>query len=95
VIVKQTFEHYFKKSDVKLIRSHNLWNRCQCNFGSQSLKVRTPSRFKIVGFVDIAKISQKEFGFTDIGAKEKLPTLMRSVGAEGFIMIKVCQKKNA
>jgi hypothetical protein len=43
----------------------------------------------------MGKIRLNECSFTDFGFKRKIPTLMRSVGAEGVIMpIKVCQRKN-
>jgi hypothetical protein len=48
-----------------------------------------------VGFVD--KNSQNEskrmLDLPILVLKKKLPTLMRSIGAEGVIMIKVCQKE--
>jgi FlaA1/EpsC-like NDP-sugar epimerase len=49
LIVKQA-EHYFnEKSDVKLIRVHGTDANA---ISAKALKLETPSRFKIVGFVD-------------------------------------------
>jgi FlaA1/EpsC-like NDP-sugar epimerase len=85
LIVKQAFEHYFnEKSDVKLIRA--------IIYGTDAISVakalKLPSRFKIVGFVD--KNSQNEskrmLDLPILVLKKKLPTLMRSIGAEGVIM---------
>ena len=55
---------------------------------ANALKFETPSRFKIVGFVD--KNNQNEskrmLDLPILVQKKKLPTLMRSVGAEGVII---------
>jgi FlaA1/EpsC-like NDP-sugar epimerase len=89
VIVKQTFEHYFQeKSDVKLIRTIIYGTDANAISVANALKIETPSRFKIVGFVD--KNSQNEskrmLDLPILVLKKKLPTLMRSVGAEGVII---------
>lgn len=89
VIVKQTFEHYFQeKSDVKLIRTIIYGTDANAISVANALKLETPSRFKIVGFVD--KNSQNEskrmLDLPILVLKKKLPTLMRSVGAEGVII---------
>jgi FlaA1/EpsC-like NDP-sugar epimerase len=58
MIVKQAFEHYFnEKSDVKLIRAI-IYGTDANAISVAKPKLETPSRFKIVGFVD--KNSQNE-----------------------------------
>jgi hypothetical protein len=53
LIVKQAFEHYFnEKSDVKLIRAIIYGTDANAISVAKALKLETPSRFKIVGFVD-------------------------------------------
>jgi hypothetical protein len=42
----------------------------------------------------MGKIRLNDARFTDFDFKEKLPTLMRSVGAVSLLPIKVCQRKN-
>jgi FlaA1/EpsC-like NDP-sugar epimerase len=89
VIVKQTFEHYLKeKSDVKLIRVIIYGTDANAISVAKALKLETPSRFKIVGFVDKNSQNQSKrmLDLPILILKKKLPTLMRSVGAEGVII---------
>nr|WP_040473591.1 nucleoside-diphosphate sugar epimerase/dehydratase [Flavobacterium frigoris] len=89
VIVKQTFEHYFQeKSDVKLIRTIIYGTDANAISVANALRLETPSRFKIVGFVDrnSQNESKRMLDLPILVLKKKLPTLMRSVGAEGVII---------
>ncbi len=89
VIVKQTFEHYLKeKSDVKLVRVIIYGTDANAISVAKALKLETPSRFKIVGFVDKNSQNQSKrmLDLPILVLKKKLPTLMRSVGAEGVII---------
>nr|WP_248907808.1 nucleoside-diphosphate sugar epimerase/dehydratase [Flavobacterium sp. K5-23] len=89
VIVKQTFEHYFqKKNDVKLIRAIIYGTDANAISVAKALKLETPTRFKIVGFVDrnSQNHSKRMLDLPILVLKKKLPTLMRSVGAEGVII---------
>ena len=89
VIVKQTFEYYFQeKSDVKLIRTIIYGADANAISVANALKLETPSRFKIVGFVDRNNQngSKRMLDLPILVLKKKLPTLMRSVGAEGVII---------
>jgi FlaA1/EpsC-like NDP-sugar epimerase len=89
VVVKQTFELYFsEKGNNKLIRAIIYGTDANAMSVANALKFETPSRFKIVGFVD--KNNQNEskrmLDLPILVQKKKLPTLMRSVGAEGVII---------
>lgn len=55
---------------------------------AKSLKIETPSRFKIVGFVDrnIQNGSKRMLDLPILIQRKKLPTLMRHIGAEGVII---------
>jgi len=89
VIVKQSFEHYFQeKSDVKLIRAIIYGTDANAISVAKALKLETPSRFKIVGFIDRSSQneSKRMLDLPILVLKKKLPTLMRSVGAEGLII---------
>ncbi|WP_232758731.1 nucleoside-diphosphate sugar epimerase/dehydratase [Flavobacterium sp. ALD4] len=89
VIVKQTFEHYLKeKSEAKLIRVIIYGTDANAISVAKALKLETPSRFKIVGFVDrnSQNESKRMLDLPIMVLKKKLPTLIRSVGAEGVII---------
>jgi FlaA1/EpsC-like NDP-sugar epimerase len=89
VIVKQAFEHYFnEKSDVKLIRAIIYGTDANAISVAKALKLETPSRFKIVGFVDknSKNESKRMLDLPILVLKKKLPTIMRSVGAQGVII---------
>tara|TARA_R110002124_G_scaffold189476_3_gene356802 strand:+ start:4397 stop:6253 length:1857 start_codon:yes stop_codon:yes gene_type:complete len=89
VIVKQTFEHYFSEtSDVKLSRTIIYGTDANAISVAKALKLETPARFKIVGFVDKnnQNSSKRMLDLPILIQKKKLPTLMRSIGAEGVII---------
>lgn len=89
VIVKQTFERYFsEKSDDKLSRTIIYGTDANAISVAKALKLETPARFKIVGFVDKnnQNSSKRMLDLPILIQKKKLPTLMRSIGAEGVII---------
>jgi FlaA1/EpsC-like NDP-sugar epimerase len=90
VIVKQTFENYFKeKSDIKLIKVVIYGSDANAISVAKALYLETPSRFKIVGFVDKNSQNYQSKRMLDVPIlvlKKKLTTLMRSVRAEGVII---------
>ncbi len=89
VIVKQTFELYFsEKGTNKLIRTIIYGTDANAISVANALKFETPSRFKIVGFVDKnnQNASKRMLDLPILVQKKKLPALMRSVGAEAVII---------
>jgi FlaA1/EpsC-like NDP-sugar epimerase len=89
VVVKQTFEHYFSvKSDLKLTRTIIYGTDANAISVAKALKLEMPARFKIVGFVDKnnQNASKRMLDLPILVQKKKLPTLLRSVGAEGVII---------
>ncbi|RTY74244.1 polysaccharide biosynthesis protein [Flavobacterium sp. GSP27] len=89
VVVKQTFELYFsEKNDSKLIRTIIYGTDANAISVANALKFETPSRFKIVGFVDKnnQNASKRMLDLPILIQKKKLPTLMRSIGAESVII---------
>jgi FlaA1/EpsC-like NDP-sugar epimerase len=89
VIVKQTFELYFsEKSPTKLIRAIIYGTDANAISVANALKFETPTRFKIVGFVDRnnQNASKRMLDLPILVQKKKLPSLMRSVGAEAVII---------
>jgi FlaA1/EpsC-like NDP-sugar epimerase len=89
VVVKQTFELYFsEKGNNKLIRTIIYGTDANAISVANALKFETPSRFKIVGFVDKnnQNASKRMLDLPILVQKKKMPTLMRSVGAEGIII---------
>ena len=89
VVVKQTFEHYIaEKNDVKLIRTLIYGTDANAISVANALKLESPSRFKIVGFVDRKNqnSTKRMLDLPILVQKKKLPTLMRSVGAQGIII---------
>lgn len=89
VVVKQTFELYFsEKNSTKLIRTIIYGTDANAISVANALKFETPSRFKIVGFVDRnnQNASKRMLDLPILVQKKKLPALMRSVAAEGVIM---------
>ncbi|MGO4905999.1 polysaccharide biosynthesis protein [Flavobacterium sp. W20_MBD1_R3] len=89
VVVKQTFELYFsEKNTNKLIRTIIFGTDANAISVANALKFETPSRFKIVGFVDKnnQNSSKRMLNLPILIQKKKLPTLMRSVGAESVII---------
>ncbi|AOW08139.1 polysaccharide biosynthesis protein [Flavobacterium gilvum] len=89
VVVKQTFELYLSdKSANKLIRTVIYGTDANAISVANALKFETPTRFKIVGFVDRnnQNASKRMLDLPILVQKKKLPSLMRSVGAEAVIM---------
>jgi FlaA1/EpsC-like NDP-sugar epimerase len=89
VVVKQTFEMYLsEKSATKLIRTIIYGTDANAISVANALKFETPTRFKIVGFVDRnnQNASKRMLDLPILVQKKKLPSLMRSVGAEAVIM---------
>jgi FlaA1/EpsC-like NDP-sugar epimerase len=70
-----------KKSNVKLSRTIIYGTDANAISVAKALKLESPLRFKIVAFIDRNGPSKQNARFTDFDFKEKLPTLMRSVGA--------------
>ncbi|WP_264553446.1 polysaccharide biosynthesis protein [Flavobacterium sp. N2038] len=89
VIVKQTFELYFsEKTNSKLIRTVIYGTDANAISVANALKFETPSRFKIVGFVDKnnQNASKRMLDLPILILRKKIPALMRSVAAEGVII---------
>jgi FlaA1/EpsC-like NDP-sugar epimerase len=89
LFVKQTFEFYFlEKTDGNLIKTLVYGTDANAISIANALKFETPSRFKIVGFVDrnFQNASKRMLGLPILVQKKKFSTLMRSVGAEGLII---------
>ncbi len=89
VVVKQTYELYFiEKSDHKLIKAIIYGTDANAISVANALKFETPSRFKIVAFVDKnnQNASKRMLDIPILVQRKKLPALMRSVGAEGLVI---------
>ncbi|WP_425402850.1 polysaccharide biosynthesis protein [Flavobacterium polysaccharolyticum] len=89
VVVKQTFELYFSdKGTNKLIRTIIYGTDANAISVANALKFETPTRFRIVGFVDKNNLNSNKrmLDLPILVQKKKLPTLMRSVGAEAIII---------
>jgi len=89
VLVKQTFELYFtEKSDQQLINAVIYGTDANAISVANALKFETPSRFKIVAFVDKnnQNASKRMLDLPILVQRKKLPALMRSVGAEGLVI---------
>jgi FlaA1/EpsC-like NDP-sugar epimerase len=88
-MVKQTFELYFSDQGTnKLIRTIIYGTDANAISVANALKFETPTRFKIVGFVDKNNMNSNKrmLDLPILIQKKKLPTLMRSVGAEAIII---------
>lgn len=89
VIIKQTFEVYFAdKGSSKLIRTIIYGTDANAISVANALKFETPSRFKIVGFVDKnnQNATKRMLDLPILVKKKKLPPLMRSVNAQAVII---------
>ncbi len=89
VVVKQTFELYFsEKTSSKLIRTVIYGTDANAISVANALKFETPSRFKIVGFVDknSQNASKRMLDLPILIQRKRLPALMRFVAAEGVII---------
>ncbi|MFE3869205.1 polysaccharide biosynthesis protein [Flavobacterium sp. LS2P90] len=89
VIIKQTFERYFSEiGKEKLIRTIIYGTDANAISVANALKFETPSRFKIVGFVDknSQNATKRMLDLPILIKKKKLPPLMRSVNAQAVII---------
>ncbi|HWS60610.1 MAG TPA: nucleoside-diphosphate sugar epimerase/dehydratase [Flavobacterium sp.] len=89
VVVKQTFELYFvEKNDTKLIKTIIYGTDANAISIANALKFETPSRFKIIGFVDKnnQNASKRMLDLPILILRKKIPYLMRSIGAEGIVI---------
>lgn len=89
VIVKQTFELYFtEKNDNKLIKAIIYGTDANAISVANALNFETPSRFKIVGFVDKnnQNASKRMLDLPIYVQRKKLPTLLRSIDAEAVVI---------
>lgn len=89
VMVKQTFELYFsEQGSNKLIRTIIYGVDANAISVANALKFETPTRFRIVGFVDKnnQNASKRMLDLPILVKKRKLPSLMRSVNAEAVII---------
>jgi FlaA1/EpsC-like NDP-sugar epimerase len=89
VAVKQVFEHYFAdKTNIELTRTIIFGTDANAISVAKALKLEVPTRFKIVAFVDKnnQNASKRMLDLPILTLKKKLPTLMRSIGAEGVII---------
>ncbi|MGM8362780.1 polysaccharide biosynthesis protein [Flavobacterium sp. ARAG 55.4] len=89
VVIKQVFEHFFSETnDLKLPRTIIYGTDANALAVANALKLEIPTRFKIVGFVDknSQNSSKRMMDLPILIQKKKLPTLMRSVGADGVII---------
>ena len=90
VVVKQTFDIYFAES----VPSNNLMNTIIYGTDANAISVanavkfETPTRFKIVGFVDKngQNTSKRMLNVPILTQRRMLPTLMRSIGAKAVII---------
>ncbi|OCB76669.1 polysaccharide biosynthesis protein [Flavobacterium crassostreae] len=98
VIVKQSFELYVSENSTNnLIRTVIYGTDANAISVANALKFETPSRFKIVGFVDKnnQNASKRMLDLPILIQKKKLPTLMRTVGAVAVIMADKSLSKEA
>ncbi len=89
VVVKQTFELYFiEKNDTKLIKTIIYGTDANAISVANALKFETPSRFKILGFVDRnnQNASKRMLDLPILVLRKRLPSLMRSIGAEALVI---------
>ena len=89
VVVKQTFELYFlEKTRDKLIKTIIYGTDANAISVANALKFETPSRFKIVAFVDKnnQNASKRMLNLPILVQRKKLSALMRSVSAEGIVI---------
>jgi len=89
VVVKQTFELYFiEKNDTKLIKTIIYGTDANAISIANALKFETPSRFKILGFVDKnnQNASKRMLDLPILVLRKRIPSLMRSIGAESLVI---------
>ena len=89
IIVKRTFEIYFSDSSKnKLVRVIIYGTDANAISVANALNFETPTRFKVIGFVDHnnQNTSKRMLDLPILAQKKKLPALLRSIGAEGVII---------
>lgn len=89
IIVKQTFELYFtERNDSKLIKAIIYGTDANAISVANALNFETPSRFKIIGFVDKnnQNASKRMLDLPIYVLRKKLPTLLRSIDAEAVVI---------
>jgi FlaA1/EpsC-like NDP-sugar epimerase len=89
VVVKQAFELYFTDKDKNnLIKAVIYGTDANAISVARSLKLETPSRFKIVAFIDKKNknASKRMLDLPILVERKKIPALMRSVGAKGLVI---------
>jgi FlaA1/EpsC-like NDP-sugar epimerase len=89
VVVKQSYELYFLENNTNSLTNAIIYGTdANAISVANALKFETPSRFKIVGFVDKnnQNASKRMLDLPILIQKKKLPTLMRTVGAKAVIM---------
>lgn len=89
IIVKQTFDFYSaRKNNKNLIKIIIYGTDANSIYVAKALQLETPSRFKILGFVDKnnQNASKRMLDLPIFILRKRLPILMRTVGAEGIIL---------
>ena len=89
VVVKQTFELYFiDKNDTNLIKTIIYGTDANAISIANALKFESPARFKILGFVDKnnQNASKRMLDLPILVLRKRLPSLMRSLGAEALVI---------
>ena len=89
VVVKQTFELYFiEKNENKLIKTIIYGTDANAISIANALRFETPSRFKILGFVDRnnQNASKRMLDLPILVLRKRIPSLMRSIGAEALVI---------
>jgi FlaA1/EpsC-like NDP-sugar epimerase len=89
VVVKQTFELYFiERNDTKLIKTIIYGTDANAISIANALRFETPSRFKILGFVDRnnQNASKRMLDLPILVLRKRLPALMRSISAEALVI---------
>lgn len=89
VIVKQTFEIYFTvRNDNKLINAVIYGTDANAISVANALNLETPSRFKIVGFVDKnnQNASKRMLDLPIYVQRKNLPILLRSIDVEAVVI---------
>lgn len=89
IAVKQAFEIYFsEKSPIKLKKVIIYGTDANAISVANALKIETPPRFKILGFIDKKNqnASKRMLDLPILVQRKKLPAMMRYLGAEGLII---------
>jgi FlaA1/EpsC-like NDP-sugar epimerase len=89
VVVKQTFELYFSSQSSDGVTKAVIYGAdANAISVANALKFETPSRFKIVGFIDKNKQNgtKRILDLPILTERKKIPTLMRSQGAQSLII---------